>query len=69
MINTLMALILGLLILSKPTPVILSIGSNNPYMENTLTISTTLNPVTGSVFKILMPTYDNNKEFSKYKCD
>jgi hypothetical protein len=51
MINTLMALILGLLILSKPTPVILSIGSNNPYMENTLTISTTLNPVTGSVFK------------------
>jgi hypothetical protein len=50
MINTLMALILGLLILSKPTPVILSIGSNNPYMENTLTISTTLNPVTGSVF-------------------
>jgi hypothetical protein len=51
MINTLMAF-LGLLILSKPTPVILSIGSNNPYMENTLTISTTLNPVTGSVLNI-----------------
>ncbi|CAD0009900.1 hypothetical protein FLACHUCJ7_04540 [Flavobacterium chungangense] len=49
--NTLTALIFGLLMLSKPTPVILSIGNNKPYMENTRTISTTLNPVMGSVFK------------------